>query len=345
TVVFLLIAIITGFLLTPHRKALLQPSMLKAAFIGLIIVLPNIIWQVRNNFPVIDHMRVLKESQLDNNSYSGFLKGQALFLAGSIPLIICGLYALFAYKPFRLYRIIGISFTIVLLTLTLAKAKDYYSLGLYPVIFSFGAVFLEKSLRNRFRSIVLSLVIAMNLIVFVFMLRFVFPVLQPSSIVKEHELFEKTGTLRWEDGRNHMLPQDFSDMTGWREMAAKALTAYRTIPVDQIPNTLVFCDNYGQTGALNYYNRGLMKEAYSFNTDYIYWMPRIEHIKNVLLVGEMPEGNVDRMFRGVVKTDSVTNEYAREKGTGIFLFTDADSSFTSFFYNELERRKRELDIF
>jgi hypothetical protein len=88
-----------------------------------------------------------------------------------------------------------------------------------------------------------------------------------------------------------------------------------------------------------------MKEAYSFNTDYIYWMPRIAHIKNVLLVGEMPEGNVGRMFRGVVKTDSVTNEYAREKGTGIFLFTDADSSFTSFFYNELERRKRELDIF
>lgn len=345
TVVFLLLAIIAGLFLTSHRKLLLKPVMLKAAVLGLIIVLPNLIWQLRHGFPVIDHMRVLKESQLDNNTYSGFLKGQALFLSGSIPLIICGLYALFAYKPFRLYRMIGISFTVVLLVLTMAKAKDYYSLGLYPVIFSFGAVFLEKSLRNRFRSIVLSLVIAMNLIVFVFMLRFAFPVLQPSSIVKEHEIFEKTGTLRWEDGKNHMLPQDFSDMTGWKEMAAKALAAYRTIPEDQIPNTLVYCDNYGQTGALNYYNRGLMKEAFSFNTDYIYWMPHIKHIKNVLLVGEMPEGDVSRMFRGVAIADSVTNEYARERGTRIFLFTDADSSFTSFFYNELERRKRELDIF
>lgn len=345
TVVFLLTGIIAGILLSSQRNLFLRPVVLKAALLGLILVLPNLLWQVRNGFPVIDHMRVLKESQLDNNSYSGFLKGQALFLAGSLPVIISGLYGLFAYKPFRQFRVIAISFIFVLVLFTLAKAKDYYSLGLYPAILAFGAVFLEKSLRNRSRSIVLSLVIALNLIVFVLILRFAFPVLQPSSIVKEHEIFEKTGMLRWEDGKNHMLPQDFSDMTGWREMADKALAAYKTIPEDEIPNTLVFCDNYGQTGALNYYNRKMMKEAYSFNTDYIYWMPRIKTIKNVLLVGEMPEGDVGRMFRSVVKADSVTNIYAREKGTGIFLFTGADTSFTSFFYNELERRKKELDIF
>jgi hypothetical protein len=26
--------------------------------------------------------------------------------------------------------------------------------------------------------------------------------------------------LRWEDGKNHNLPQDFAEMPGWKEMAA-----------------------------------------------------------------------------------------------------------------------------
>jgi hypothetical protein len=79
--------------------------------------------------------------------------------------------------------------------------------------------------------------------------------------------------LRWEDGLNHPLPQDFADMLGWKELADKALIAYQMIPVQELNNTLIFCDNYGQTGALNYYNRNKTSEAYSFNTDYIYWLP------------------------------------------------------------------------
>ncbi len=81
------------------------------------------------------------------------------------------------------------------------------------------------------------------------------------------------------------LTQDFADMIGWREMAGKALEAYKMIPENELRNTLIFCDNYGQAGALNYYNRGKMPEAYSFNTDYIYWLPHFKKIQNILLVG------------------------------------------------------------
>jgi len=42
--------------------------------------------------------------------------------------------------------------------------------------------------------------------------------------------------------------------------------------------------NYGQAGALNYFNRTKMPEAYSYNTDYIYWLPRLKKIQNILLV-------------------------------------------------------------
>jgi hypothetical protein len=345
TVVFLAMGIFSGLLLTRERKVFATSALWKAIAVAFILILPNLIWQIIHDFPVLDHMRVLKHNQLDNNSWLGFIKGQFMIVSTSLPLVVCGVFALIAYKPFKAYKAVVSCFFIVMILFTIAKAKDYYTLGLYPVVFSFGAVWMDRVLSGNMRPVVISLVIGLNLILFLLVFRFLFPVLKPSEIVKEQALFEKMGMLRWEDGKNHMLPQDFSDMTGWKEMSDKALKAYESIPAEQRQSTLVFCDNYGQTGALNYFNRGKMKEAYSFNTDYVYWLPRLPNIRNVLLVGEIPDENIVKLFKVVMKTDSVENIYSREKGTGIFLLMDSDSSFTKIFYDEAERRKRELDIF
>jgi hypothetical protein len=117
------------------------------------------------------------------------------------------------------------------------------------------------------------------------------------------------------------------------------------IPPDESENTLIFCDNYGQTGALNYYNRQKMPEAYSFNTDYIYWLPRLNKIQNVLYVGDEPDQEIIEMFEKFQLIGSVENEYSREHGTAVYLFTGAKPEFTSFFYKIAEERKNNLDIF
>lgn len=344
-VVFLVSGLAAGLALTSARRIFTGRALWKAAALCIILILPNIIWQVIHDFPVINHMRVLKENQLDNNSVAVFLSGQVRIFFGSIPLTIAGIGALLFYKPFRPYRFVGLSFLFVIGLFALLKAKDYYSLGLYPVIFAFSGIYLENVLRSKVKSVLISTLIFLNAAGFAVMVPYVMPVMSPQQIRKNSGVFEKSGMLRWEDGKNHNLPQDFADMTGWKEMAAKALEAYRMIPADEVENTLVFCDNYGQTGALNYYNRGKMKEAYSFNTDYIYWLPHITYIKNVILVGEMTEDRIASMFREYKIVGTVENEYAREKGTGIFLLTGAEPGFTKFFYDEAERRKRELDIF
>lgn len=341
---FLIAGLFAGILLTGQRKILALPVLWKAVLLAIVLFLPNLIWQASHDFPVVNHMRVLKEYQLDNNSAAGFLKSQVYFFIGSLPLTVAAFIAFVNYKPFRPYRFVGFSFIVTMAMFTFFKAKDYYAVGLFPVIFAFGAVFFEKAL-DKSRLFVIPALMTFNLVIFLSLMKLIFPVLSPAQIIQDRKTFEKMGMLRWEDGKNHQLPQDFADMTGWKEMAEKALEAYKMIPESELGSTLVFCDNYGQTGALNYYNRGKMKEAYSFNTDYIYWLPRIAAIKNVLLVGDPPEERVIKMFRSVKRTGEVENIYAREKGTGIYLLTDAEPSFTVFFYDEAERRKNELDIF
>jgi hypothetical protein len=290
-------------------------------------------------------MKILKESQLDNNSPGGFLMEQLLLFTGSIPLIIAGIFALFAYKSFSSFRFIGICFIIVIAGFAILKAKLYYSAGIYPVMLIFGALFLEKSLNRPWKKIIIPSLIGFNFLVFILISKVVFPVLSPSEIIQNRDIFEKTGMLRWEDGKIHQLPQDFADMIGWKEMASKALIAFEMIPAGELENTLVFCDNYGQTGALNYYNRGKMKEAYSFSTDYIFWLPLITNINNVIFVGEEPDKEIIDLFSDCKIVAVVENVFSREKGTSIFLFTGALPSFTSLFYKIAEERKRNLDIF
>jgi hypothetical protein len=343
--IFLIVALAIGLLLTYQRKIFLRPSFWIAVILCLLLLLPNILWQVKNHFPVFGHMKVLKVNQLDNNTASGFLISQVLFFLGSLPLTIGALFAFFTLKSFKPYRFVGISFAAIMMLFALMKAKDYYAIGIFPVMMAFGSVWFDNILRKNLRQFIFPALILLNLAVFIATLKFVYPVLSPAEIRQNADSFEKMGLLRWEDGKNHNLPQDFADMIGWREMAEKALEAYKMLPPDELDNTLIICDNYGQSGALNFYNRNKMPEAYAFNTDYIYWLPQLKTIRNILLVGDKPEDEITELFSNFKLTGVVENPEAREKGTGIWIFTGAIDQFTAIFYEQVKERKEKLDIF
>lgn len=344
-VIFLLAGLSAALLITYHRKLFINITFWKALIICLILLSPNILWQLVHHFPVIAHMKVLKANQLDNNSSAGFLVSQLFFFIGSLPLILLAFIAFFTNK-FKPYRFIGISIVIVLALFAYLKAKDYYAAGIFPVLIAFGSLFLDQLDVKILKYAFCVLLISLNLLVFAVATKFIFPVLSPARIREDSAAFQRMGLLRWEDGKNHNLPQDYADELGWKEMADKSLMAYKLIPPAEQGNTLVICYNYGEAGALNFYNRGKMPQAYAFNTDYIYWLPRIDSIKNILLVAEEePDKNITGMFRNVSLTGSIENQEAREFKTGIYLLTGANVKFTEGFYKKVEEKKKNLDIF
>jgi hypothetical protein len=345
SVVFLIVGLVVSFLITDQRRLLLNSSILKAILITTFLLLPNLIWQVVHHFPVLYHMKALKETQLDNNTSFGFLINQLLFFFGSLPLTLGALVAFIYFKPFKQFRFIGIGYILIIALFAYLKAKGYYAVGLYPVLIAFGSVFIESILSNKLKMIIFPLLISINLFMFITTVKFFNPILTPSEIRQNSTAFEKQGLLRWEDGKNHTLPQDFADMIGWREMADKALIAYKMIPENELKNTLIICDNYGQAGALNYYNRTKMPEAYSYKTDYIYWLPHLNTIQNILLIGSKPNKEVIDMFKDFILVGVVENEFAREKNTPICLLIGANTDVTESFYKLIEERKKKFDIF
>ncbi|MHA4740518.1 glycosyltransferase family 39 protein [Dyadobacter sp. MSC1_007] len=321
-IAFLLFGLLPAVLLTDQRKLLVNRHVFLALLTGLLLISPNLLWQYQNGFPVIHHMKLLAETQLVHVNRADFLKEQLLFFLGSLPVIFVALYALLSYRPLMEYRLFFWAFVFTVAAFIFFRAKGYYAIGLYPVYLAFGAVFITAKVHSKWLRGAFA---ALPVIVFIPMLGVVFPNKTPEEIAANPARYQKLGMLRWEDGKDHQLPQDFADMLGWKELASKVDAVYARLP--EPGNTLILCDNYGQAGAINYYSKQNIT-AVTFNADYINWFDLSKKYKHLIRVKEYSEKELEMeetrpLFATGYVADSITNRLAREFGTTIFLFQNA----------------------
>lgn len=186
------------------------------------------------------------------------------------------------------------------------------------------------------------LAITVVIVVFIPISQIAFPNESPEYIKAHPEKYKEYGLLRWEDGKDHELPQDFADMLGWSELAQKVDSIYATLPNKD--KTLVLCDNYGQAGAINYYSKKRIK-AVSFNADYINWFDLERQYENLIRIKENDERDEDELaitspyFETSTLADSITNRDAREFRTRIFVFTGTKIDINERIAKELDNRK------
>ncbi|GAB3887677.1 glycosyltransferase family 39 protein [Spirosoma agri] len=338
TVGFLLIGLLPAILLTDQRRLLANRHVYLAMLVSLLLVMPNLIWQYQHAFPVVHHMKLLAETQLVKVNRLDFFKEQLLFFIGSLFIIITGLYALLVYKPFVNYRLFFFALIFTLLAFTYFRAKGYYAIGIYPIYLAFGSVFISVSVRSVWLRIAS---LAIPVLLFIPLFEVAFPNKSPEEIVRHPERYKQLGLLRWEDGKEHPLPQDFADMLGWRELAAKVDSVYAHSP--DPAKTLVLCDNYGQAGAINYYTRQPIR-AVTFNADYINWFDldtKYTHLIRVKNAGER-SGELKEtgpLFATAYAADSVRSPFARERRTTIFVFEFANVDINQRLANEVQQER------
>jgi 4-amino-4-deoxy-L-arabinose transferase-like glycosyltransferase len=344
SVAFYTTSILLGLLFTKHRTIFTNKHFWFASLIGFIIFFPNLIWQYQNQFPIIFHMRELQETQLQYISPVGFLSDQLLINLPCFFIWLTGLfYALFSKR----YRYIGLAYIFVIILLLIGRGKSYYAAGVYPVLFAFGATQLEKftSVRRKFLRIAL---IAFPVAIGLLFLPIALPVFPPQQLADLYVKMntKQTGALKWEDQQNHPLPQDFADMLGWEEIAQKTAKAYAMLNDSEKQSAIIFCDNYGMAGAVNYYApKYHLPEAYSDNASFLYWLPVNISLKNLVLVTDdhhEKEHDFAKDFRSITIIDSVTSEFARERGDYIYLFKGADDNFQKYIKEKIAKDKAEF---
>ncbi len=348
SVVFYAVSVLAGVLLTPHRKLFVNKHFWLACGVGFVIFLPNLLWQYQHQFPVMHHMKELKETQLRYVKPSDFLKDQVMMLLPCCFVWFCGLYNVLFSQGEKPFRFVGYAYIFVILILLAGHGKNYYSLGAYPVLFAFGAYHLEKFTMIKRKALRYAFVAVMIVLGLIF-IPLALPVAAPEKLANfYHEWhLDKTGALKWEDLKDHPLPQDFSDMLGWEEMTQKVAKAYHSLTPEEQKTTLIFCNNYGMAGAVNFYGKKYgLPEAYSDNASFLYWLPDTLHIRNLVLVCEDADElqqNYVKNFRQAYFSDSITHPYAREKGDYIAVEKGADEGFIKFFRQKIKKDKEEME--
>ncbi|WP_025143973.1 glycosyltransferase family 39 protein [Pedobacter jeongneungensis] len=341
-VLFLVIGLLPAVIITPNRKIFADKHLYLAILLALLIISPNVIWQINHHFPVLTHMKILQATQLVHVNRIDFFIGQFLFFISSIFILLAGIGSLIFYKDFRKYSWIILTYIITLIVFSYFKAKDYYALGLYPVLLAFGAVYLSRVLVKK--CILTGLLFAFKIGTFIYLLPLLMPVYSPDEIIAHHKRFERVGALRWEDGKNHALPQDYADMQGWKELAALVDIAYGKVKDKSV--LLVRADNYGQAGAINYYSKYKNINAVSYNADYLYWFKMDKPIKDLIMITGWKDEDPQRKreqpyFARITKIGEIKTPYAREKGAGVFLLEGAKPEVSSIIKSEIEEEKND----
>jgi hypothetical protein len=336
-----------GLLLTNQRRIFSNNHFWFAAVIALLIFLPTIIWEILHHLPIVHHMRELRERQLQFVRPADFLIDQFIMNLAATGVWFTGLWFLFVNKASKNYRFIAITYVLVILILLIFHGKNYYTLGLYPVLFAFGAYRIEQITVLRFRWARMIIPFCM-ITIGICLLPIQFPIFRPEKLASLYQKMhaEKSGALRWEDQHNHPLPQDFADMLGWEEMAQKMGKTYQTLSPEEKKHTILFCDNYGQAGALNFYAKKYnLPEAYSENASFLYWMPDSLHFENWIYLSQDPDEMKDpwlNHFSSVILCDSITNIYAREHRDKIILLKGAKPGLNEEFRQEVREKKARL---
>lgn len=95
------------------------------------------------------------------------------------------------------------------------------------------------------------------------------------------------------------LPQWYADQFGWKEIADEALVAWNQVPADERADCAIFAQNYGQAGAIDFFDRGRgLPQVISGDRTYWLWGPRGYTGKCMLVLDDRRE-RLQELFKDV----------------------------------------------
>ncbi|TAN15767.1 MAG: glycosyltransferase family 39 protein [Chitinophagaceae bacterium] len=338
------IGMLIGLLLTPHRRLFKDRNLYIALLIAFIIFLPNLLWEYFHHFPILIQVHALQGNQLKHSDAAKFIFGQIVNCFPSLFVWIAGLIFYLFAKSGKPYRMFGWIYVTTIVVLIFSNGKDYYAMGTYPMLMAGGGIFLERlTYKVILRWSLCPIMIVAMLWLAIPVLFICIPVFSPAKMARYCIRYKSAGVLHWEDGKDHLLPQDFADMLGWKEMTNKVVSAYISLDSGQKAKTIIFCDNYGEAAAVSIYGRkDHLPQVQSKEGGFILWNPMHQQFDNLILVtddtSDIHNPLLTENFKQVTEVGAVTDTFAREQGTMILLCQGASEAVIDF----INKRQAEL---
>jgi len=291
------LAIAAGVLLTELRGDLRSKWLWLGVVASLLIFLPNLIWQIRNDFISLDFLRHIHERDVRIGRTKNFLSDQLELTLFTLPLAIIGLCFYFGSKTGRRFRVVGCLYVVPLITFFIAKGRGYYLAPAYPVLYAGGAVFAAELIANlrRVWQLSLGLIAWVSIVMTICFAAAYFVPLAPINSAWALRAFK--------------INQDFREEIGWPELIQSLALVRDSLGPLERSRLAILAGNYGEAGAINLYGKdyGLPEAICGTNSFWArgYGDPPPE---TLVLVGFSREFG-QRYFESCQAVARITNEY------------------------------------
>ena len=310
--------IAVGTLFTPLRKELKTMYPYFAAAIALIIFSPYFIWNMTHDFAHLEFMKNAASRKYGGLTPVSFLIDQILILNPlSILIWLPGLLFYLVNREGKQFRAVGfIWLTTFIILLINGHSKGEYIAAAYQILFASGAVMIEKwSLSKSWIKYAAAVPIITIGILFA-------PFARPLLSVERFLDYQNAVGLKPSSNEGHetVLPQFYSDMFGWEELAKNVSDVYLTLPETERKNTVVYCSNYGKAGAIEYFSKKFpLPKVICPHNNYWYWWPDGRNYSTVIIIGGELEEHLEALEE-VYKTGFHKSKYGMPYENNLTIF-------------------------
>ena len=273
-----IVALLFALIVSGKWKLLFNRWFIAGGIISTLIFLPNIIWQILNDFPSLEFYRNIS---VDKNVYTpplDFIMGQIIYMSPSIaPVWFAGVFYFLFSKRLKDFRFLSVLFASLFIFMMLSGTSRPDRLAFaYPAALAGGAIFFETNiLKFNLR------LLKAPIVIFLFSgLALSIPILLPYfnyEFSQKYTMWLGINT-ELEKGKKPPLHQILADRIGWEEKVKLVINAYNSLSEEDKKQTIIAAGNYGQAGAIELFGKpyNLPPVACSHNNYYLWSKERVD---------------------------------------------------------------------
>jgi hypothetical protein len=305
TFALFIIALIVSLLLAGKWRLVVNRWFIAGGLCGFMIFLPNIIWQMMNDYPSLEFYHNINTYKNIYTPPGAFLTGQLIGMSPSTVLVwFAGIIYLLSSRKMKDFRFLSILFLLIFFFMMYSgTSRSDRTMFAYPAVFAGGGLFFEF-ITSRYKALWLKIILLVPLFTgLVIALPIILPYFDYETVRVRTETLGMNTEI--EKGKKPPLPQLLADRIGWEEKCELVNRVWQNLSPDEKKETIIAAGNYGDAGALELFGKKYnFPPVVSGHNTYYLWSKERLHASIVLQMDQ--PGNLERykrLFEDVELTD------------------------------------------
>lgn len=306
--IFFLFGLTSLFFFTRTRNALIVHKFWIHILIAVVCIVPNILWQFSNDFPAMQMINRLYETQLNEIGRLTNIKKLLIDInpITSLLLFLPGIYYMISSKNKSLVFPLASTIILSFILLVYKNGKAYYFFPIVLTVLPFGAIFLEKTILEIKKWTIYPVTILM--LIGSILIPFGMPVYSFGRYLDKIYPFEKKEI---EGGKYAVKYDEYYSKEKWQTTIQELKSVYDSLPIDQRKNCSIWGKHYAQAGAINLFgNQYNLPQSFSYHGSFYSWTPSGQMPETVIVLSYRVGDFFDSYFGDITRVRSIYNPYS-----------------------------------